>query len=153
MERVQIRFATHEDIPLVTHFLRSMIGEMATLGGHAASTEDAAWTALAQTITENLTDPVYGYFLAERPGIRPTPLGFVAAHMGALTEASAPKRRSTSAQSMWCPPVDGRGWPSGYWKPPWTGVATLGVSKPICMYSSRIRPRAYTNGWALASSN
>ena len=76
----------------MTRFIRSMVEEMAALGGHAVSTDEASWTALAQAVTENLTHPEYGYFLAEQTGSQPTPLGLVAAHLVALAGVFAPKK-------------------------------------------------------------
>jgi GNAT superfamily N-acetyltransferase len=90
MESVQIRCATHEDVPLVTRFIRSMVEEMATLGGHAVSTVEASWTVMAQGVTDDLAHPEHGYFLAEQGGASPTPLGMVAAHIRTLAGAFAP---------------------------------------------------------------
>jgi ribosomal protein S18 acetylase RimI-like enzyme len=69
-----------------------MVGEMATLGGHAVTVGEAPWTALAQAITEDLTHAEYSYFLAEQAGVPPRPLGVVAAHIVALAGAFAPKK-------------------------------------------------------------
>ena len=92
MESAQIRLATQKDVPLVTRFIHSMVEEMATLGGHAVSTMEASWAALAQAITEDLTHAEHGYFLGERAGAPPTPLGLVAAHIVMLAGVFAPKK-------------------------------------------------------------
>ena len=74
----------------MTGFIRSMVEEMAALGGHAVSTVEASWTMVAQGVTENLTHPEYGYFLAEQGGAPPTLLGMVAAHITTLAGGFAP---------------------------------------------------------------
>ncbi len=51
MESMQIRLATTADVPIIASFIRSMVEEMATLGGHAVAVGEAPWTTLAQAIS------------------------------------------------------------------------------------------------------
>jgi len=69
-----------------------MVEEMASFGGHAVSTVEVSWTVLAQAITEELTQPEYGYFLAAHAEAPTTPLGLVAARIVGLTGVFAPKK-------------------------------------------------------------
>src|SRR5215467_3280413 len=91
MDGIQIRRATREDVPLLTAFMRGMVEEMATLGGYAIAQGEAAQTAMMAAIATDVVHPEHGYFLAERLGATPVPLGMVAASRVHLEGAFAPK--------------------------------------------------------------
>ena len=48
MAEFTIREADATDVPTIVRFLRLMVEEMATLGGHAASQQDDVWKRLGE---------------------------------------------------------------------------------------------------------
>lgn len=86
---IHIRQASPKDIPTVAQFLRAMVEEMASLGGHPTAKDDATWTRIEQGIAEALESCDHLCLLAELTDIG-TPIGLVEARVLAIAPVFKP---------------------------------------------------------------
>jgi GNAT superfamily N-acetyltransferase len=75
MAEFAIREAEAADAPTIVSFLRLMVEEMATLGGHPAAQQEDVWRRLGQVTREEIGDEEHLYLLAELPSVDPTAIG------------------------------------------------------------------------------
>jgi ribosomal protein S18 acetylase RimI-like enzyme len=70
MDNVVIRDARQDDADTIVQMIRRMVTDMASHGGHAPATDDAAWEKMAVTIADQLHGSGARYAIAEsRDGI------------------------------------------------------------------------------------
>jgi len=67
-----------------------MVTDMATYGGHAPATDDAAWRKMAAVVSHDLQSDGAKYVIAELAG--GDPVGVAGAQLITLSDAFAPKR-------------------------------------------------------------
>jgi GNAT superfamily N-acetyltransferase len=89
---VLIREAGSRDAPVIIRFLRAMLEEMASMGGHAVSQKAITWARLENTIHEQREGESHLYLLAELGNKAPTPIGFAEASVVGLHPLLEPKR-------------------------------------------------------------
>jgi GNAT superfamily N-acetyltransferase len=87
-----IREAVAADVPLIVRFLRSMVQEMASMGGHAASTREEDWKRLAATTREEVEKAEHLYLLADLEGAHRTSIGLAWARVAGLAPVFEPRR-------------------------------------------------------------
>ena len=89
---MHIREATAADAPVISRFLRCMLEEMASLGGHAVSGEAQVWAEMEARIRQQLASPEHLYLLAEAPAEPGTPIGLAEARAGELAPLFVARR-------------------------------------------------------------
>jgi GNAT superfamily N-acetyltransferase len=92
MDDVTIREARSSDVPVIIRFLRAMLDEMASMGGHAVSQNSAAWERMENIIYDQCETESHLYLLAERGDPAPTPIGFAEASVSGPHPLLEPKR-------------------------------------------------------------
>ncbi len=93
-QNVHIRRANTSDVPTVARFLRAMVEEMASLGGHPVARDDEAWTQIKHAISQELENGDHLCLLAEVPESGPDP-GIAIGLVEARAMAMAPVFRPT----------------------------------------------------------
>lgn len=91
-DRISIREATAGDAPVITHFLRSMVKEMASLGGHPASEDEAIWENVERVTRAQIGEQDHRYLLAETIEPEPTAVGLAEAGVVDLHPVFEPRR-------------------------------------------------------------
>ncbi len=86
---IRIREVNTEDIPTVAQFLRAMVEEMASLGGHPVARDDATWARIEQGIAEALESHDHLCLLAELTDTG-TSIGLVEARVLAIAPVFKP---------------------------------------------------------------
>ncbi len=92
IDTVSVREATAGDASTITHFLRSMVEEMASLGGHPISQEEAIWENLENITRAQIGEQDHRYLLAETIEPEPTALGLAEAGVVDLHPVFEPRR-------------------------------------------------------------
>ena len=65
MDKIVVRDARHDEAELIVQMIRHMVREMASYGGHAPATDDAAWEKMAIVIAGELKGNNAKYVIAE----------------------------------------------------------------------------------------
>lgn len=92
MGDVSIREARSSDAPVIIRFLRAMLDEMASMGGHAVSQNSTAWARVENIIHDQCGTESHLYLLAERDDPARTPIGFAEASVLGPHPLLEPKR-------------------------------------------------------------
>jgi GNAT superfamily N-acetyltransferase len=92
IDRVSIRQATDSDASVITGFLRFMVEEMASMGGHPASQDEAEWANLEDVTRAQVDEQDHLYLLAETIEPQPTVIGLAGAEMVDLHFVFEPRR-------------------------------------------------------------
>jgi GNAT superfamily N-acetyltransferase len=90
-DRISLRKATDGDVPVITRFLRSMVEEMASMGGHTASQDEAEWAKLENVTRAQLDEQDHLYLLAETVEPEPTAIGVAGAGVVDLHSVFEPR--------------------------------------------------------------
>jgi GNAT superfamily N-acetyltransferase len=90
MNGIVIRDATTDDAPLISQMIRRMTEDMASYGGHAPATENAAWQKIEALVADELNGGKNKYLIAESAS--GDPLGVTNAELITLGGAFAPKK-------------------------------------------------------------
>lgn len=90
MKDISIREAKSDEARFIVQMIRHMVEDMASYGGHAAATDDAAWEKIFKSLTTELRGPTTKYVIAERSnGDR---IGVADAELQVLHGAFVPKK-------------------------------------------------------------
>jgi GNAT superfamily N-acetyltransferase len=92
IDRVSIRKATAADASVITQFLRSMVDEMASMGGHPVTQDEAEWVNTENVTRSQAGEPDHLYLLAETSGPEPTAVGVAEAGVVDLHQVFEPRR-------------------------------------------------------------
>jgi GNAT superfamily N-acetyltransferase len=92
LDRVSIREATAGDASTITGFLRSMVNEMASLGGHSVSQEKATWETVERVTRAQIGEQDHRYLLAETIQPEPAAVGIAEAGVVDLHPVFEPRR-------------------------------------------------------------
>lgn len=92
MGDVAIREARSSDASVIIRFLRAMLDEMASMGGHAVSQNSAAWERVENIIHDQCGTESHLYLIAERDDPVRTPIGFAEASVLGPYPLLEPKR-------------------------------------------------------------
>ena len=65
MTGIVIRDASTDDAPLIPYMIRRMTEDMASYGGHAPATENAAWQKIEAMVADELKGGNNKYLIAE----------------------------------------------------------------------------------------
>ena len=87
-----IREATLADATAIARLLRLMLSEMASVGGHAVSRDEAIWARFAAEIDPKVKNSDHLFLLAERAEPSPEPIG--------LAEARVVRREGVFERTM-----------------------------------------------------
>jgi GNAT superfamily N-acetyltransferase len=87
-----IREAVAADAPVIVRFLRSMVQDIASMGGHATSTREEDWKRLVAGTREEVEKPEHLYLLADLEGAQKTPISLAWARVASLAPVFEPKR-------------------------------------------------------------
>jgi GNAT superfamily N-acetyltransferase len=87
---IVIRDASTDDAPLISHMIRHMTEDMASYGGHAPATENAAWQKIEAMVADELKGGNNKYLIAE--STNGDPLGVTNAELITLGGAFAPMK-------------------------------------------------------------
>jgi GNAT superfamily N-acetyltransferase len=79
--KVAVRTAEVADAPIVVQFLREMLQELASMGGHPASRDREQWARLQNEIQNGLQEPSQLHLLAETAGLAPVTVGWAYARI------------------------------------------------------------------------
>lgn len=90
MDVATIRAAKQDEVAWVVSMIHRMVEEMASYGGHAASSAESAWEHLRDAITDQLKNEDSRYLIAESE--QHERLGLVGAEVRTLTGAFAPRQ-------------------------------------------------------------
>jgi GNAT superfamily N-acetyltransferase len=90
MTGIVIRDASTGDAPLISYMIRRMTEDMASYGGHAPATENAAWQKIEAMVADELKGGNNKYLIAE--SANGDPLGVTNAELITLGRAFAPKK-------------------------------------------------------------
>ena len=103
MAEIQVRHATDNDSGVISLFVRAMVQNMASLGGHDVNQDEAFWSGLRAAIAESITSPDRLYLVAEEPG---RIVGYLGGRVSNLSAVFAP-RRSFHISGVYVVPEDG----------------------------------------------
>lgn len=92
MPEFVIREAAAADAPVIVRFLRSMVQDIASMGGHAVSTREEDWKRLTAGTREEVQQAEHLYLLADPEGAQKTPIGLAWARVAGLAPVFEPKR-------------------------------------------------------------
>jgi RimJ/RimL family protein N-acetyltransferase len=92
IQNVSLRKATAGDAPVITHFLRSMVNEMALLGGHPVSQDEATWENVERVTRAQIDEQDHHYLLAETIEPGPRAVGVAEAGVVDLHPVFEPRR-------------------------------------------------------------
>ena len=90
MDKIVVRDARHDEAELIVQMIGHMVREMASYGGHAPATDDAAWEKMAIVIAGELKGNNAKYVLAESGN--GDAIGVAGAALITLGGAFAPKK-------------------------------------------------------------
>ena len=90
MDNIPIRDARQDDVQFIVQMIRCMVTDMASYGGHAPATDDAAWDTIMASIADELKGNSAKYVIAE-PANRGR-VGVAGAELITLGGAFAPKK-------------------------------------------------------------
>ena len=90
MDNITVRDATHDEAGTIVQMIRRMVTDMASYGGYAPASDDAAWDKLTAVISEELQGENARYVLAELH--RGEVVGVAGAEVIILGGAFAPKK-------------------------------------------------------------
>lgn len=90
MEEITVRDARHDEAGIIVPMIRHMVTDMATYGGYAPATDDAAWTKMTAFVAEEINGNSAKYVIAESAG--GDPVGVAGAQIITLGGAFAPKK-------------------------------------------------------------
>jgi ribosomal protein S18 acetylase RimI-like enzyme len=81
MDHLTIRAADQTDAHKIAQFLRVMLVEMASTGGHPVSDDGDVWARLEENISAEIGKEDHVYFFAEVGEMPRTPIGFAEARL------------------------------------------------------------------------
>jgi GNAT superfamily N-acetyltransferase len=90
MNEIVVRDASADDAPLIAQMIRRMTEDMASYGGRAPATENAAWQEIEAMVADELKGGNNKYLVAEFTN--GAPLGLTNAELITLGGAFAPKK-------------------------------------------------------------
>lgn len=92
MTGISIREALPEDAPVVTRFIRLMLKEVASIGGHKVAKADEEWKRIQGMIEDGINSKDHVYLLADVGDPPQTPIGVVEAQIVTLGDVFEPKK-------------------------------------------------------------
>ena len=92
MTRISIREALPGDAPVITHFIRLMLEEMTSMGGHEVTKADEEWKRIQGMIEDGINSEDHIYLLADVADPPRTSIGVVEAQVVTLGDVFEPKK-------------------------------------------------------------
>jgi ribosomal protein S18 acetylase RimI-like enzyme len=92
MTEIFIREASLADAPVVANFIRLMLEEIASMGGHRITESDEEWKRFEELIEERLNNKDCVYLLAHAAKPTPHSIGVVEAQVVTLSGVFEPKK-------------------------------------------------------------
>jgi GNAT superfamily N-acetyltransferase len=92
MTAISIREALPEDAPVVTRFIRLMLEETASMGGHRVAKADEEWKRIQGMIEDGINSKDHVYLLADVGDPPQIPIGVVEAQIVTLGDVFEPKK-------------------------------------------------------------
>lgn len=90
--KVSIREVLPVETPVIVRFLRLMLEEMASMGGHEVLKNEEQWVRVEEKIREAIVERDRIYRIAEPAGTPTTPIGFVEARIVGADPVFEPKK-------------------------------------------------------------
>ena len=90
MNEIVIRDASHDDVSMIAQMIRRMAEDMASYGGHAPATDEAAAQRMEAMVADELKGGANKYLIAE--SANGEPLGVTNAELITLERVFAPKK-------------------------------------------------------------
>jgi len=92
MNCIIIREATAQDAPVIAGFLRLMLEEMASMGGHDVSRSNEEWAHIEKGLRDEIGSKDHMYLLACPTGSQAAPIGLAEARVVSPASVFEPKR-------------------------------------------------------------
>ena len=102
---ILVRNATANDSDVIVLFIRAMLQDMASVGGHDVNPDETFWSRFLSTIVESIQDANRLYLLAEASG---TIAGYIEGKSSRLYDVSLPRRAFISAVCTSSPREEGK---------------------------------------------